>query len=143
MISGVATQNIHIHYDCYGGGFMNASCPASQQIYPLQVIAGAKNLSLNCPTLYSNILNFDQCCKPENEDNCTGDYVNVDDPFRSFQFHENCIGRGACPNVPVPNMDTAYLNCNQSIFSAQTTFMAMYYNCIEGNIYCLNLKIWY
>lgn len=131
----VVTQNTH--YDCFGAGLMDGNCSSTQKIYPLDVVVGTKERSLNCSMEYTRDLNwtttqFDMCCKPEPGDNCVGKYINVGNPLSTFIFYEYCIGRSTCRVLQVPRVDTAYLSCDQTQYYAQTTFMAMEYECIEG-----------
>jgi hypothetical protein len=135
MFFEVVTQ--YIHYDCYGAGLMEGNCSSTQKIYPLDILVGTKHRSLNCSLEYTPDLNwtmtqFDACCRPESGDGCVGTYVNVDDPLSTFRYYEYCIGRTQCLVLQVPRADTAYLSCDPTQYYAQTTYMAMNYNCIDG-----------
>ncbi|XP_061176151.1 uncharacterized protein LOC133185109 [Saccostrea echinata] len=140
----ITVTSQYLHYDCYGSGLMDANCSDTQQIYPVGVKVGTKEATLNCSKEYTPELNwtmieFDRCCKPDPGDLCVGDYVNVGNPLNTFIFYEYCIGRSSCRILQVQRVDTLYLNCDQTLYYAQTTFMAMEYDCIdESKILTIN-----
>jgi hypothetical protein len=52
-----------------------------------------------------------------------------------YVFHTDCIGKNTCSGRAAPFMDSIYLNCNQSIYPAQTTYFYNEFYCINGKKY--------
>jgi len=101
-----------------------------------QLIAGVKytsqyshtNASM-CPYTWTETV-LPECCVKDDASDCYGEYNPVaTDPY---VFHTDCIGKNTCSGRAAPNMDSRYLNCNQSIYPAQTAYFYMEFYCING-----------
>ena len=75
----------------------------------------------------------DECCVKDDASDCYGEYDPVD--TNPYVFHTDCIGKNECSGRPAPFMDSIYLNCNQSIYPAQTTYFYNEFYCINGKKY--------
>jgi hypothetical protein len=101
-----------------------------------QLIAGVKytsqysntNASM-CPYVWASTI-LPECCEKDDSSDCYGEYTPVrTDPY---VFHADCIGKYSCSRRGAPYMDSSYLNCNQSIYPAQTADFYNEFYCING-----------
>jgi hypothetical protein len=106
-----------------------------------QLIAGVKytsqylqtNASTGmCPNTWTTTVP-PECCVKDDTSDCYGEYIPVD--TTPYDFHTDCIGKNTCSGRAAPFMDSIYLNCNQSIYPAQTTYFYNEFYCINGKKY--------
>ena len=123
--------------NCFNG-LIAGSCPQNTgRAFVKQLIAGVKytsqysntNASM-CPYVWVSTI-LPECCVKDDASDCYGEYTPVStDPY---VFHADCIGKNTCSRRGAPYMDSSYLNCNQSIYPAQTAY---FYN----EFYCINVR---
>ena len=106
-----------------------------------QLIAGVKytsqylhtNASTGmCPYTWTTTVP-PECCVKDDASDCYGEYDPVD--TNPYVFHTDCIGKNTCSGRPAPNMDSSFLNCNHSIYPAQTAYFYNEFYCINGKKY--------